>query len=379
MVNDGSDGSGRNRLRFGIAGCGGIGPTHVAALGQIAAADVVAVADPIADRAAKVEKQFGVEKVYGDIAELLADSNVDAVCICTPSGMHGDHAVAAMEAGKHVVVEKPMEVTLEACDRMLAAQRATGRTMAVISQHRFDPATIEVRRMIDSGLLGKLVLVTADVKWWRTQGYYDEGDWRGTFALDGGGAVMNQGIHTVDLLLHLAGDVSTVSALVATAAHERIEVEDAAAATIRFKSGAVGSFVASTAAFDGLPVRIDLFGTEGACSIEGDRLAWTKFKSGGGKTGDAPASHAVGVASGGTAGVTASTDALAWGDSHRAQLADFIDAVRTGRPPGVDGIAGRAAVRLVRAIYAAAAGGVTVSVEAGAGAVVSGVESVVSG
>ena len=367
MSNRGTDDIRTPKVRFAVIGCGGIGPTHVAALRQIPAADVVAVADLNPQRAAKVAEQFGVEKTYRDLSQAIADPDVDAVCICTPSGMHGDHAIAAMEAGKHVVVEKPMEVTVEACDRMIAARRATGRTMAVISQHRFDPATIEVRRMIDAGLLGRLVLVTADVKWWRTQSYYDEGDWRGTRALDGGGAVMNQGIHTIDLLLHLAGQVSSVSAVTSTAAHERIEVEDVAAATIRFTSGAVGSFVATTAAFDGLPVRIDLFGTDGSCSIEGDRLAWTRFKSGDGKIGDAPAAHAIGVAGGGTAGVTASSAGLAWGDSHRAQLVDFIDAVRAGRPPLVDGLAGRAAVQLVRAIYAAAANAVVVPVDSDSG------------
>jgi len=344
------------KVRFGLVGCGAIGPTHAAALAQLADAELVAVADPIVERAAELAERFGVGAVYRDQAELLADPAIDVACLCTPSGMHADGAVAALDAGKHVVIEKPMDVSVEACDRVLAAQRRTGRLVSVVSQHRFDPATERVKALVDAGTLGRLALVTADVKWFRTQAYYDAGSWRGTWALDGGGALMNQGVHTVDLLLHLAGPVRAVYAQTRTAAHERIEVEDVAAATLTFTSGAIGTLVATTAAYDGLPVRLDLFGTAGTAILEGDAVRLLKVR-------DAPhldtaepaAAHAVSVAVGGTA--SASATAPTWGDAHRAQLADVVRCLRTGGHPRSGGADGRAAVRLVRAIYESARSG----------------------
>ncbi len=344
-------------VRFGVAGCGAIGPTHAAAIARLPDAELVAVADPVAGRAADVAGRFGAA-AHASLDALLADRAVDVVCLCTPSGTHADGAVAALAAGKHVVVEKPMDVTVAACDRVLAAAAAAGRSVSVVSQHRFDPATERVKRLVDAGALGRLVLVTADVKWYRTQAYYDAGDWRGTWALDGGGALMNQGVHTVDLLLHLGGPVRSVYAQVRTAAHDRIEVEDVAVATLAFASGAVGTLVATTAAYDGLPVRLDLFGTAGTAVLEGDALKLLKLRDDPGQTAAEPAAaHAVAVAAGGTAASAASP---AWGDAHRAQLADVVHCLRTGARPRSDGHAGRAAVRLVRAIYDSARTGTAV-------------------
>ncbi len=313
-------------IRFGIVGCGAIGPTHAGALAQMAGVKLVAVADLNHARARAMADKFAVSKVYADQQELFNDPAVDVAIICTPSGIHGDGAVAAMNAGKHAVVEKPMEVTVAACDRMIAAQRKTGRLLSIISQHRFDQASMQVKDLIRSGRLGKIILVTADVKWWRTQKYYDEGDWRGTFALDGGGACMNQGIHTLDLLQWLAGEVDTVYAQTRTVAHARIEVEDAAVATLTLKNGAIGTYVASTAVYDGLPVRIDIFGTEGTAIIEGDCVKQIKLKSGETFGGETAAEHAISVATGGTARVTHSAanrpaqekKGSVWGDAHRA-------------------------------------------------------------
>lgn len=342
-------------IRFGIIGCGAIGPTHAAALSAIDGATVGAVADTNPSRADDTAKKFGVEKTYPSADQLLADPAIDAVCVCTPSGRHADHAVAALMAGKHVVIEKPMDVTTAACDRIIAAAAAANKVATVISQHRFDPASTRVKKWIDDGRLGRIFLATADVKWYRTQAYYDEGDWRGSWDLDGGGAVMNQGVHTVDLLLWLLGPAVSIRAHAATAAHDRIAVEDAAAAVVKFASGAIGTFVATTAAYDGLPVRIDLFGTEGSVVLEGDRLKSAAFRTGEVVDTEDPAAHAVGVARGGTAGAsTAVGSAATWGDSHRAQLADFCHAIRTGTPPAIDLNSSRAAVAFVRDLYAAA-------------------------
>jgi UDP-N-acetyl-2-amino-2-deoxyglucuronate dehydrogenase len=350
------------KIRFGIVGCGAIGPTHAGAIAQIADAELVAVADPLVDRANGVGEKFNLKKIYSDQMDLLSDPDVDVACFCTPSGMHGDGAVAGLSAGKHVIVEKPMEISVAACERMIDAQKKSGKLLTVISQHRFDAASQRVKQLIDTGALGKIILATADVKWWRTQNYYDGGDWRGTWAMDGGGAVMNQGVHTVDLLQWLVGDVETIYAKTRTAGHERIEVEDTAVAMLVFKNGAIGTFVATTAAYDGLPVRIDIFGTAGTAIIEGDVLKLLKLKTGETLAGEAAAAHAVSVASGGTASVKHETVARApgaqegavWGDAHRAQIEDFIRALRTGGKPLIDGPAGAAPVRIILGMYESA-------------------------
>ena len=255
-----------------------------------------------------------------------------------------------MQAGKHVIVEKPMEVSLEACDRMIAAENQTGLKLTIISQHRFDAATLQVKRMIDSGELGRIILADASVKWWRTQQYYDSGDWRGTWAMDGGGALMNQGVHTVDVLQWLAGGVGSVFAHTRTAAHDRIEVEDLAVAALTFRNGAVGTLTATTAAYDGQPVRIEIYGTEGSAVLKGDNLNRMVLKSGKKYDSGEAAAHAVSVAQGGTNSVkdeatvqkASAAPGTTWGDSHRAQIRDLIHAIRTGGKPLIDGCAAQA-------------------------------------
>ena len=271
----------------------------------------------------------------------------------------------ALAAGKHVVIEKPMEITPATCAPLIAAQKTSGRKLAIISQHRFDPSTQKVHTAISQGKLGKLVLTEARVPWFRRQDYYDSGDWRGTWALDGGGCLMNQGIHTVDLLLWLAGPVKTVYAQMLTgAAHERIEVEDAVVATLTFANGAIGNLMATTLALPGFPAYLGIHGTQGTAIIEGDELQCFAIKGRDTVCGKSATAHAIQVATGGTRSATAHAAAFpdkpaeagawAWGDAHRAQFSDFIRAVRTDRPPLVDGIAGRAAVALINAVYESA-------------------------
>jgi UDP-N-acetyl-2-amino-2-deoxyglucuronate dehydrogenase len=347
------------KIRFGIIGCGAIGPTHAGAIQQIEDAQLVAVGDVVPERAKSMAEKFGVPNVYTHVDDLLNDKNVDVVCLATPSGTHAQTAIAALQAGKHVIVEKPMEISLDACDRMIAAQQRSGRQLAVISQHRFDAASQLVKELIDTGKLGKIFLATAEVKWWRTQEYYDSGDWRGTWALDGGGALMNQAIHTIDLLQWLVGGVASVFAKTKTASHERIEVEDTAVATLNFHNGAIGTFVASTAAYDGLPVRIDLFGTQGTAILEGDRLKLVTLKTGESFVTERAAAHALSVAKGGTASVkdqashreAAVEQGAVWGDAHRAQIQDFLHALRTGGKPLIDGKSGRDPVEIILAMY----------------------------
>lgn len=366
-------------LRFALVGCGVIAPTHVRALQQIAdRAELVAVSDVVPERAADLAEQFGLEAV--DYADVLADPTIDAVSVCTPSGLHAAVGVPALLAGKHVIVEKPMEVTVEACDLLLDAQRASGATLGVICQHRFDPAAALVKAAVDDGDLGRLVLADCRVPWYRSQEYYDSGDWRGTWELDGGGSLMNQGVHTLDLLRWTCGPVRSVYAQARTASHERIEVEDVLCATVVFENGALGTVVAATSAYPGFPARLAVHGTSGGAVIEGDRLATLAVMGKEALGGETANAHALHVAMGGTRAATrvvdeataVSSDAAAsdvlsvdpadvWGEAHRRQLLDFVDAVRQGRAPLVDGIEGRNAVELVRAIYASARTGEVVT------------------
>lgn len=355
-------------LRFALVGCGNIAPTQAKALQEIPGlARLTHCADLDAERAATFAAQHGLASATWEA--ILADPAIDAVTLCTPSGLHGDLAARALRAGKHVVIEKPMEVSVAACDALLAAQRDSGRRLAVISQHRFDPASRTVRRLVDENTLGRLVAADVRIPWYRTQEYYDSGDWRGTWAMDGGGCLMNQGVHTIDLMLWLCGPVREVFARTATAAHERIEVEDVACATLVFANGALGTLFGSTAAYPGFPARLALHGTGGSAVIEGDELQTLALKGRETVTGPAASAHALQVATGGTRNAVkhAAADAAAaqapawkWGDAHREQFADFVAAVRENRAPLVDGEAGRAAVALIHAVYESARTGAPV-------------------
>ena len=348
-------------INSAIVGCGVIGPTHANALKSLHSegARLVAFADEIPARADALAAQYGAEAK--SFEAILADPAIDAVHVCVPSGLHAALGVRALEAGKHVVVEKPMDITLEACDALLAAQRESGKRLAVISQHRFDKASIDVKAALEADLLGRMVFAEAQVPWYRTQEYYDSGDWRGTWALDGGGALMNQGVHTADLLRWLCGPVETVYAQARTLAHERVETEDVVAATLTFANGAVGILTASTAIYPGFGVKIGVYGKDGSAIIEGDMLHTLTTRSGVTGGGEAAQAHALQVATGGTkaateasAQSTASDPAAVWGGAHEAQIADFLQCCRSGATPIVDGVEGRKAVELVLAVYESA-------------------------
>src|SRR5919112_1269422 len=231
---------GVEKLRFGILGCGVIGPHHSKAIAGLESAELVAVADVVPEPAEELAGEFGCAH-YASLEEMLSGVDLDAVCVCTPSGMHADGAITALEAGKHVVIEKPVDVTLEAADRLIEVQRATGRRVTVVSQHRFDAATRAVRAALARGEFGRLTSGSADVRWWRSQSYYDSGGWRGTWELDGGGVLINQAIHSIDLLQWLMGPAVQLTAYTGLLAHERIEVEDTAVAILKFEESAPGT------------------------------------------------------------------------------------------------------------------------------------------
>lgn len=325
--------------------------------------EVTTACDVLPDRAENLAVEHGLRTAT--LSQILADPVIDVVIACTPSGSHADIGVPALLAGKHVIVEKPMDVTVAACNRLLAAQRASGAILAVVSQRRFDDAAQRASELVDSDALGSLVHVDCRIPWYRTQEYFDAGDWRGTWDLDGGGCLMNQGLHTVDLLRWLCGPVERVYATMRTAAHERIDVEDVVCATLTFASGAIGTLLASTCSYPAFPSRLSIQGTCGGVTIEGDSLAALATLDGLSAEPEPPMHHAVMVATGGTKAASAlaagstsphrKTGAVdGWTEGHRRQLADFVQAVRDGRQPAVDGAEGRNAVQLIEAVYRSA-------------------------
>jgi predicted dehydrogenase len=316
----------------------------------------VAVADPTPERAHKVASEFGVEELT-DVGELLARPDIDIVSVCVPSGAHAAVGMRVAAAGKHVVMEKPIEVTLEAADRLIAACKSNGVELAVISQHRWDPGVRELKELVDSGRLGRLVLGDAIVKWYRTQQYYDSSAWRGTWNLDGGGALMNQGVHYLDLLQWVMGPVEHVFARTRTSAHERIEVEDIAVAVLSFEGGAVGVVECATAVYPGLSERLEVTGTGGTVIVEEGELKVRELKDEKGET--TPYGGKLAFTGGRGPGAARPADIAYRG--HREQLADMIQAIESGRRPFIDGAEARKALEIILAIYESARTGLDVA------------------
>jgi predicted dehydrogenase len=323
---------------FGIVGTGVIAAIHADAIAALPDVRLAAVTDVTAAAAAAFAAAHGCP-AEPDLGALLARRDVDVVCVCVPSGLHAAIGIQAAKAGKHLVVEKPIDVSLEAADRLIDAARAAGVALTVISQHRFDPGLVELKHLLEAGALGTLVLGEASTKWYRTQGYYDGAAWRGTWAMDGG-SLMNQGVHYVDLLRWCMGPAAEVTAMCSTQAHQ-IEVEDTALAVVRFASGAMGTILSSTAAYPGFPQCLELTGTEGTVTVEDGRIVRRALSSGPGLAAAAAQAGRPGAAD------PAAVDVA----SHAAQLADLLDAVATGRQPAVSGTSGRDTLELVLAVY----------------------------
>jgi predicted dehydrogenase len=342
---------------FGLIGCGMIAEYHTLAINEIPGARVVAAYSRDLSRAEKIAAMaHGKCQVYDELDKMLSHPGVDVVCVCTPSGAHRDPAVQAARAGKHVVVEKPLEITLLRCDAIIDACDTAGVRLCTIFPSRFSPANIRLKEAIEGGRFGRLTLGDTYVKWWRTQEYYDSGGWRGTWELDGGGALMNQAVHNVDLLFWLMGDVESIVAMTATLAHTRIEVEDTAVASLRFKNGALGVIEAATSAYPGLLKRTEIHGDRGSARVEQDDITLWDFQE------KVPSDNEVFAAMAGAAGFKAgaSDPRGITHIGHRDQLTDFLHAIDQGKSPLVDGREGRKSVEIIRAIYESARTGQTV-------------------
>lgn len=343
----------RRNLQFGIIGCGVIGRLHAEAITSLPDAQLVAVADIIPELAQKLAEAFHVTP-YSDFQQMLAREQLDVVDVCTPSGMHGKDACQVMRAGAHVIIEKPMEISRAAIEEMLRVQQETGVKLAVISQHRFDPDTGQVHDLIEQQAFGRLVLGNALVPWWRSQAYYDSGAWRGTWELDGGGVLMNQSIHSIDVLQWLMGPVKSVFAYTDTLVH-RMETEDVAVAVLRFANGALGTIAATTGTYPGTGTRIEIYGDKGSAVIEDDRLCYLHLSRDDheevGPYGAGREQRALATPAGQSA--TQNPAALAI-RSHALQIEDMIRAIRENGTPLVDGYAAKHPVEIILCIYESA-------------------------
>jgi len=329
-----------SRMKFGILGCGMIANIHAAAINKIEDAVLLGVSDPCEAFAKSFAEKYGVQ-IYHDYDAMLNDKNLDAVCICTPSGFHADAAIKALQAGKHVVLEKPMALTMEDADAVNKAVMKSGCLLTVISQLRFSKDVKKVKELVEEGAFGRLVFCDLYMKYWRDPSYYASSTWKGTFKFDGGGALMNQGIHGVDLLLYIAGNATVTKGKVKTISHN-IEVEDAATAILEFENGALGVIEASTCAHQGFDRRIEIIGDRGYAilrenTIEELVIDGQDLREG---TGD-------GVGAAGT-----SRDAAAvQSDMHELQIRNLIRAVQGKELLLIDAVEGRKAVKLIRDIY----------------------------
>jgi len=340
-------------LRFGLVGAGAISHAHIPALQNLGEkATLVAIAD-INPQAANTAAERTKTKAYTSLEAMLDDADIDVVSICTPPNVHADQAVASMRAGKHVIVEKPADVDVEATDRILKAAKETGKTATIISQHRFDDSSIAVYDAIQKGQLGKLTRAAAQVRWWRSPEYFAAVPWRGSTAVSGGGALISQSIHTVDLMLWMLGPVAEVFAYWDTLAHESIEVEDSLVAVLKFQSGALGIVEASIAAYPGLSARLEISGDRGSAIIDSDILEYFHAAKPGEQTG-------MYGAQGDTNQLTSlaqpagAQDPNNMSSAHQLQIEDFIDAIQAGTKPKVPLEDSRYAMQVICAMHESA-------------------------
>jgi predicted dehydrogenase len=343
-------------LAVAIVGAGVIGQIHAAAVQRHPGLRLAAVVDPDAAARRKLAEAVTGElpAQFETLEAALAAGGVDLVVICTPTGLHADAAEAALAAGTHVLVEKPLDASLPKARRLAATAADAARRgvlSTVVSQHRFDPASGAVARAVADGRLGRVTSAVASVAWWRSQDYYDSASWRGTWALDGGGALMNQGVHTVDLLVWLLGRPVEVYAHTGLLAHDRIEVEDVAVATVRFASGALAVLHATTAAYPGLAVRLQVHGSAGSAVLHDDQLEYFHAADEGSAEPDNQAARLVPATE--LRGAAKPADAFVLG--HLRQYRDVVEAIEQRRAPAVSVDDGLTAMAVVRAVYVSAA------------------------
>lgn len=329
-------------INVGILGGGNISETHARAAHETEGVAVAAIYGENQARTTSLAERFGARSC-ATLPEFFDHKPLDVVLIGSPSGLHAEQGIAAAKRGLHVLVEKPIDITTERVDALVRQCAQAGVKLGVFFQDRVAPDIQRLKDLLVAGTLGKPILISARVKWYRPPEYYSGSRWRGTSALDGGGALMNQGVHTVDLLLWLMGDVARVSARTATALHE-IEVEDTVVATLEFANGAIGTLEAATSVYPGYPRRLEFTGTEGTIVLEHDRIVAADLRTG--KVDLAPVSK--------DSNPSATSPVVSDVSGHKKLLQDFLRAIERNGRPICDGVEGRRSVALVQAIYESA-------------------------
>lgn len=335
---------------FGVIGTGMIGEYHAQAIEGLGNARLVAVCDQVAPKVKDFAAKHKCE-AFTDFNEMLKRDEIDIVTISTPSGAHMEPAIAAAQAGKHALVEKPIEVTLERIDRILEAHDKAGTAVGGLFNGRFtEPASL-LRRAVDQGRFGRMTFAMAYGPWWRDQSYYDEGGWKGTQQFDGGGALMNQGIHTIDLLQWLAGPVAGVQAYTDTLAHDNIEVEDTGAAVLRFANGALGTIACATSMWPGHFRMVEIAGDKGTVALADSKFLFWQFAE------ETPEDQKIREEFVEFPSVSVGASSPSSGltpDGHRANIKEFIEALEAGREPLISGPEARKSVEIILAIYRSA-------------------------
>jgi len=334
-----------NPIRFAIIGTGNIAAFHARALSLVPQAELVAVHSRREKEGREFAATYGAEFI-GDFEALLARDDVDAVCITTPSGTHAKFGTLAARAGKHILCEKPLDTTPAKIDELVRACDENGVKLGAVFQSRFGRGALALKEATMQGRFGKMAWASAYVPWYRSEAYYQSAGWRGTWGLDGGGALMNQSIHAVDLLLHLAGEVEALSACCTRALHQNIEVEDTAMAWLRFKSGALGGIQGSTACFPGESKRIELKGSSGSVTLVDDRPTLWQFAHPLPQDDEIRSWAQESFIGGGASDPNAISI-----EGHRAQIEDFALAILNNREPSISGREARRSVELICAIY----------------------------
>ncbi|MBT5717087.1 MAG: Gfo/Idh/MocA family oxidoreductase [Opitutae bacterium] len=336
-------------FKIGIIGAGVIADFHAQAIQGMEGAELVAAFARNDDKARVFAEKYGCTD-YSDINSFLQHPEMEVVTIASVSGAHLEHASSAAKAGKHIICEKPLEVTTDRIDQMIEVCAENNVSLSGIFPRRFNDSTYIFKKAIEGGRLGKIILCDTAIKWWRSQEYYDSGAWRGTWDLDGGGALMNQSIHTIDLMLYLLGDVTSVTASGGLEAHEGIEVEDVAVAIVEFKSGARGVIQASTACYSntGLPASIHICGDQGSIMMVDDKFSVWDLKHHQAEDEKILAQHGVYENTSGAGAADPKAIDFVW---HQRNFENALDALRNNKKPEVDGKEGRRAVELITAIY----------------------------
>lgn len=327
---------------IGLIGGGNITETHARATLALPGVEIAAIYGTNAEKVARLCREYG-GKPYSDFEQFLAHKPMELVAIGSPSGEHAAQGIAAARRGLHVLTEKPLDISTERADALISETEKAGVKLGVFFQDRSKPDILRVKHAIDSGALGKPILADARVKWYRDPDYYAKSRWRGRRALDGGGALINQGVHTVDILLWLFGDVASVQASCKTALHP-IEVEDTLVALLEFKNGALGTLQATTSVFPGYPRRLELSGSEGTLIIEQDRLLAADLRN--------PPPDLL-RSSEADKNASASSPVVSDFRGHQSVLENFLKAIETNTVPRCDGREGRRSVALVEDIYEA--------------------------